>query len=67
MLKDEMESYVKIEGFENSYVPLQGGRGVKNCQNHPYVINEWPLRAVMSSISLYVNFLVWFFSRCILL
>ena len=31
------------EGFEKSYVPLHGGRGVKNCQNHPYVINEWPL------------------------
>ena len=31
------------EGFEKSYVPLQGGRVVKNCQNHPYVINELPL------------------------
>ena len=28
------------EGFNKSYVPLHG---VKNCQNHPYVINEWPL------------------------
>ena len=43
MLKNEMESYIRIEGngFEKSYVPLHGGReGVKNCQNHPYVINE---------------------------
>jgi hypothetical protein len=42
-----MESYVRIgeEGFEKSYVPLHGGRGVKNCQNHPYVINEWSLSA----------------------
>ena len=31
------------EGFEKSYVPSHGGRGVKNCQNHPYVIHEWPL------------------------
>ena len=31
------------EGFEKSYVRLHGGRGVKNVQNHPYVINEWPL------------------------
>ena len=23
--------------FEKSYVPLHGGRGVRNCQNHPYV------------------------------
>ena len=30
-------------GFEKSYVPLHGGMGVKNCHNHPYVINEWPL------------------------
>ena len=31
------------EGFEKSYVPLHGDRGSQNCQNHPYVINEWPL------------------------
>ena len=29
------------EGFEKSYVPLHVDRGVKNCQNHIYVINEW--------------------------
>ena len=42
MLKNEMGSCVRIggEGFEKSYVPLHGGRGVKNCHNHPYVINE---------------------------
>ena len=28
------------EGFKTSYALLYGGRGgVKNCQNHPYVIN----------------------------
>ena len=37
-------------GFEKSYVPLHGGRGVKNCQNHPYVINEWPLTSGSISI-----------------
>ena len=30
-------------GFKKSYVPLHGGRGVKNHPNRPYVINEWPL------------------------
>ena len=46
MLKNEMKSYVRIggRGFEKSYVPSHGVRGgVKNCQYHPYVINEWPL------------------------
>ena len=31
------------EGFEKSYVPSHGVGGVKNCRNHPYVINEWHL------------------------
>ena len=31
------------EGFEKSYVPLHGGMGGQNLQNHPYVINEWSL------------------------
>ena len=35
------------EGFEKSYVPLYGGRGIKNCQTHPYVINDWPLNALL--------------------
>ena len=35
-----------VEGFEKSYVPVHGGRGrSKNYQNHPHVINEWPLSA----------------------
>ena len=44
MLKNEMGALRKNrrEGFEKSCVPLHAGRGVKNCQNHPYVINEWP-------------------------
>ena len=43
-----MESYIRIggEGFEKSYVPLHGVGGIKNCQNHAYVINEWPLGKV---------------------
>ena len=49
MLKNEMESYV-ITGerdLENLKYPYMGvGGGVKNCQNHPYVINE---RHLMSS------------------
>ena len=35
------------EGFEKSYVHLRGGRGVKNCQNHDYIINERPLRTLL--------------------
>ena len=31
------------EGFEKSYMPLHECTGVKNFQNHPYVINIWPL------------------------
>ena len=37
----------KREGFEKSYVPLNGGRGVKNCQNYPYVINECSLSCLI--------------------
>ena len=29
------------KGFEKSYLPLHVDGGVKNCQNHSYVINEW--------------------------
>ena len=28
------------EGFEKCYISLHRVRGVKNCQNHPYVDNE---------------------------
>ena len=39
-----MESYVRIGGGVWKILPtLTWGRGVNNCQNHPYVINEWPL------------------------
>ena len=46
MLKNEMESYVKIggSGLKNlTYPYLVVEEGGKNCQNNPYVINEWPL------------------------
>ena len=45
MLKNEMESYVTIGGRGLKYLtyPYMGVEGVKNCQNHPYVINEWSL------------------------
>ena len=44
MLKNEMESYVRIrEGLKNLTYAYMGVGGVKNCQNCPYVINEWPL------------------------
>ena len=47
MLKNEMESYVRIgEEFEKSYVPLHGGRVGQNLPNNPYVINKWPLTVV---------------------
>ena len=41
-----MESYVGIgrRGLQNLMYPyMVVGGGVKNCQNPPYVINEWPL------------------------
>ena len=40
-----MESYVRIggRGLKNLTYPYMGVVGVKNCQNHPYIINEWPL------------------------
>ena len=43
-----MESYVRIGGrdLENLTYPYMGVWGVKNYQNHPYVINERPLRTV---------------------
>ena len=46
MLKNEMESYVRIggRGLKNLMYPYMGvGVEVKNYQNNPYVINEWPL------------------------
>ena len=53
MLKNEMESYVRIggRGLKNLTYPYMGvGGGVKNCQNHPYVINEWPLIYIKTEI-----------------
>ena len=45
-VKNEVESYVRIgrRGLKNLTYPYVGVGAVKNCQNHPYVINEWPLR-----------------------
>ena len=47
MLKKEMESYLRIwgKGLKNLMYPYMGvgEEAIKNCQNHPYVINEWPL------------------------
>ena len=44
MLKNKMESYVRIGGrsLKNFTYPYMGVGGVKNCQNHPYIINECP-------------------------
>ena len=42
------------KGFEKSYVPLYGVRGIKNFQNHPYVINEWPLIGVCIIITVFL-------------
>ena len=40
-----MESYVRIggRGLKNITYPRKGEGGVKNYQNHPNVINKWPL------------------------
>ena len=44
MLKNEMESYVRIggRGLKNLTYTYMGVEWVKIFQNHPYVINEWP-------------------------
>ena len=46
MFKNEMRSYVRIggRGLKNLTYPYMWVGGVKNCQNHPYVINKWPQR-----------------------
>ena len=51
MLKNKMESYVRIggKGLKNLTYHYMGVGGVKNCQNHPYVINEWPQTVQHSS------------------
>ena len=41
-----MESYVRIGGrssLKNHTYPYMGVGGVRNCQNHPYIVNEWLL------------------------
>ena len=43
-----MESYVRIggRGLKNLSYPYMAVEGVKNCQNHPYVIMNGPLCTV---------------------
>ena len=56
MFKNEMESYIRIagRGLKNlTYPYLDGGGGVKNCQNHPYVINEFDLVKLEETIYLW--------------
>ena len=55
-----MESYVRIggRGLKNlTYSYMGVGGGVKNCLNHPYVINEWPLSTRVTSCLLHGPFL----------
>ena len=52
MLKNEMESYVRIgrRSLRNlTYPYMEVGWRVKICQKHPYVINEWPLTVAMET------------------
>ena len=49
--------------FENSYVLLHGVGEVKNCQNHAYVINEWPL-TILHKIVFMSHRLAAFHSHC---
>ena len=54
-----MESYVRIggRGLKNITYPYKGVEGgVKNCQNHTYVINEWPLKTANPSAVLRNSF-----------
>ena len=52
MLRNEMESYVRIEGRENLRYSYMREGGVKNCQNHPYIINEWPFITTTAKLGL---------------
>ena len=50
MLKNERNVILRKncgEEFEKSYVPLHGSKKVKNFQNHPDVIIEWPLTLLL--------------------
>ena len=60
MLKNKMESYVRIggRGLKNLTYPYMGVGGVKNCQNRPYVINEWPQIILRLMQHLYFLFVV---------
>ena len=55
MLKNEMESYVRIggRGLKNLTYPYMGAGGIKHYQKHPYVINEWSLRNLLTTPKLY--------------
>ena len=55
MLKNEMESNVRIRGrgLKNLRYPYVGVCGGKHWQNHPYVISEWPLKRLEGSSPLY--------------
>ena len=50
MLKKEIESYLRTggRGLKNLTYAYMGVREVKNCQNHAYVINKWPLKCPKS-------------------
>ena len=45
-------------GLKNPTYPYMWIGGVKNCQNHPYVINGWPLSAEIEVKFHSVNFIV---------
>ena len=57
MLKNELESYVIIggRGLKNLTCPYMWVEGVKSCQNHPCVINEWSLSRSNESLRIKVN------------
>ena len=57
MLKNEMESYVRLRGrrLKNVTYLYIGVSRVKNCQNHPFIINKWPLTQFLGHYSLWVG------------
>ena len=59
-----MESYVRIgeRGLKNLTYPYMGVRGgVQNCQNHAYVINEWPLIQTKIMLVVYCEELIYLY------
>ena len=57
-VENEKESNVRIRGrgLKNLTYPYMRVWGVKNCQNHPYVVNGWPLSVMFHRDDYYMSY-----------